>query len=394
MKYFKINAQNPDTKIIKEAVRCLNKGGLIIYPTDTLYGVGVDVYNRKAVNKLFLVKRRDMRRPVSIMLSSLQQIKEIFGFSPSHIKEDIEKIMPGRCTAIINNAFQKKIPIFENVDNPGSYIEKVGIRIPSNPASSALAYLFDSPISCTSANISGKENTFSIENIIAQFGNVIDLILDAGPIPFSKGSTIIDFTRDPYFILRDGDVSEKKLISLFGRNKITRRKNKFVITFVCSGNICRSPMAEALLKKMLKSTKYKHIVDVLSAGTLSIPISSAHDYAIRICDENGIDVTRHFSQPINDELVRSSDIIFCMAQNHYSYIINQFPEYKNKVVLLKQWKSSKEISIPSVADPIGHDFSFFKSTYQEIHTELKRTLPFILNEIKKFIKLHELQTPD
>ena len=63
MKYYKINAQNPDTKIIKEAARCLNKGGLIIYPTDTLYGVGVDVYNRKAVNKLFLVKQRDMRRP-------------------------------------------------------------------------------------------------------------------------------------------------------------------------------------------------------------------------------------------------------------------------------------------------------------------------------------------
>ena len=89
-----------------------------------------------------------------------------------------------------------------------------------------MAYLFDSPISCTSANVSGKENTFSIENIIAQFGNVIDLILDAGPIPFSQGSTIIDFTKDPYFIVREGDVSEKKLTQLFGKNKVTKRKNK------------------------------------------------------------------------------------------------------------------------------------------------------------------------
>ena len=298
MKYYKIDAQNPDTKLIKEAVRVLNKGGLIVYPTDTLYGLGVDAYNRKAVNKLFLVKQRDMRRPVSIMLSSIQQIKEIFGFSPESIKEDIDKIMPGRCTAIIKNAFQKKIPIFENVDSPGSYIEKVGVRIPSNPASSALAYLFDSPISCTSANLSGKENTFSIENIVSQFGNVIDLILDAGPIPFSKGSTVIDYTKDPYFIVREGDVSEKDLELLYGREKITKRKNKYVVAFVCSGNICRSPMGEALFQKMINRTKYKNMVEVLSAGTLSIPASHAHDFAIDICYKNGIDITRHLSQPV------------------------------------------------------------------------------------------------
>lgn len=391
MKYYKIDAQNPDTKLIKEAVRCLNKGGLIVYPTDTLYGLGVDAYNRKAVNKLFLVKQRDMRRPVSIMLNSLQQIKEIFGFSPENIKDDIEKIMPGPCTAIINNSFQKRIPIFESVDSLGSYIEKVGIRIPSNPTSSALGYLFDSPISCTSANISGKENAFTIENIVAQFGNVIDLILDAGPIPFSKGSTIIDFTKEPYFIIRQGDLSEKKLEKLFGKGRVTTKRNKFVITFVCSGNICRSPIGEAILKKMLNRTKYKNMIEVLSAGTLSIPISHAHDFAINVCYNNGLDLTRHLSQTINEEILRNSDLVFCMAQNHYSYLVNQYPVHKEKVNLLKQWKFPKNVSIPSIADPIGHEPNFFKETYKEIHTELKRIFPFVLNEIKKFKMLHEVE---
>jgi L-threonylcarbamoyladenylate synthase len=390
MKYYKIDAQNPDTKIIKEAVKCLNNDGLIVYPTDTLYGIGVDAYSRKAVNKLYLLKQRDMRKPVSIMLNSLQQIKEIFGFSPECIREDLEKILPGPYTAVIKNSMQKKIPIFEEVNSPGSYLEKVGIRIPAHPVSSALSYLFDSPISCTSANISGRENTFSVENIIAQFGSEIDLIIDAGPIIKSKGSTVIDFTKEPYFVIREGDVSEKKLQKIFGRSRITKRKENFNITFVCSGNICRSPMAEALFKKMIMKTKYKDFIIVQSAGTLSIPVSHAHDYAINVCDENDVELIRHLSQPITREIVMESDIIFCMAQNHFSYLTKRYPEYKEKVFLLKQWKKNTTVSIPSIADPIGHDMKFFRATFNEIRSELKRILPAVLELVKNFSKFHEL----
>ena len=81
MQYYKINPEKPDPTKIEKAVECLKKGGIIVYPTDTLYGLGVDPFNRNAVHKLFLIKQRDMRRPVSLMLSSIQQIKEIFGFN-------------------------------------------------------------------------------------------------------------------------------------------------------------------------------------------------------------------------------------------------------------------------------------------------------------------------
>lgn len=389
MKYFKINPQNPDTKVIKEAVKCLNNNGLIVYPTDTLYAIGVDAYSRKAVNKLYLIKQRDMGKPVSIMLNSLQQIKEIFGLMPE-IRDDLEKILPGAYTAVIKNTMQKQIPIFADINNPGSYIEKVGVRIPAHSASSALSYLFDSPISCTSANISGMENTFSVESIIAQFGSSIDLIIDAGPIIKSKGSTVIDFTKDPYFIIREGDITIKKLQKIFGTNRISLRKEKFVITFVCSGNICRSPIAEGLLKKMIAATPYKDLITIQSAGTLSIPISHAHDLAINIADENELELGRHLSQPITREIVADSDIIFCMAQNHFSYLTRHFPEYKNKLYLLKQWKNSKQVGIPSIADPIGHNSTFFLQTFNEIRSELKRIFPAILKLLKDFSKFNEL----
>jgi len=384
MKYLQINPKNPDPQIIKEASRCLDKGGLIVYPTDTLYGLGVDAYNRKAVNKLFKVKKREKNRPVSIMLNSMQQIKEIFGFNPAHIKIDLDKILPGKCTAIINNSYQKKIPILENADKPGTYLEKVAIRIPANPISGSLAHLFDSPISCTSANISGKENMFSIDNIVSQLGNQIDLVLDAGRMPASMGSTVIDFTSDPYAILRVGDVPRNELQKILSKD-IEIVKNKYIITFVCSGNICRSPIAEAILKKMFGKTKYKSNVMVHSAGTLSIPTSAAHGYAVDICHDAEIDLTHHLSKHITKEIVKNSDIVFCMAQNHISYLIKKYPEDKSKFILLKQWQKPKLISIPSIADPIGHEKDFFKSTFNEIHTELKRILPAILNEVKNYV---------
>lgn len=384
MKYLKIDPKNPDPKLIKEASRCLDKGGLIVYPTDTLYGLGVDAYNRKAVNKLFRVKKRDKRNAVSIMLNSMQQIKEIFGFDPPDIKNDLDKILPGRCTAIINNSYQKKIPILENPNKPGSYLQKVAIRIPAHPISGSLAHLFDSPISCTSANLSGQQNNYTVDNIVSQLGNQIDLVLDAGRTPASQGSTILDFTTDPYSVLREGDISVNELNKLFGKDKITVVKTKYVITFVCSGNICRSPIAEAILKKMISKTKYKNDVYIHSAGTLSIPTSAAHGYAVDICNEADIDLTHHLSKHINKDMVKNSDIVFCMAQNHMSYLLKKYSLYKNKFSLLKQWQRPKQISIPSIADPIGHEKDFFKSTFIEIRSELKRVLPAILTEVKNF----------
>jgi len=385
MKYLQIDPKNPDPKIIKEASRCLEKGGLIVYPTDTLYGLGVDAYNRDAVNKLYKVKKKDKSKPVSIMLNSMQQIKEIFGFDPATIRNDLDKILPGKCTALINNSYQKKIPILEIPGKPGKYQEKVAIRIPANPISGSLAHLFDSPISCTSANITGKDNMFAVDAIVSQLGNQIDLVLDAGRIAPSKGSTIVDFTTDPYAILRTGDVPKNELQKILGKDKIDVVKNKYIITFICSGNICRSPIAEVILKKMISKTKYKSDVLVQSAGTLSIPTSAAHGYAVDICHDSDIDLTHHLSRHVNSEIIQSSDLVFSMAQNHMSYLLKNFPEYKSKFVLLKQWQKPKLISIPSIADPIGHEKDFFKSTFSEIHSELKRILPAILNEVKNYI---------
>lgn len=390
MQYYKIDPENPDKNTIKKAVKCLEEGGLIVYPTDTLYGLGVDVFNRKAVNKLFLVKQRDMRNPVSLMLHSIQQIKEIFGIDSPALRTDLEKLLPGKYTAVINNPLQKKIPIIENVNEPGTYLEKVGVRIPDHAVCKELTTLIDSPISTTSANLSGAKNVFNIQDIIAYMGDKLDLILDAGPIKQSKGSTVIDFTHTPYKILRAGDISSDDVAEKIGSKKILQLRDKFIITFVCSGNICRSPMAEYILRQMLTKTKYRKHVKVQSAGTLRIETSPAHEYAINVSNAHDLDLNPHSSQPVDDKIMEKSDLVFALAQNHFVELNRRYPQHKNKIGLLKQWKRPYQISIPSIADPIGHSLTFFQGTYDEIYSEVKRVFPGILSHLRNFCELHGL----
>lgn len=386
MKYFKIDPLNPDPKIIKETVKCLDDGGIIVYPTDTLYGLGVDVFNRKAVHKLFNIKQRDMRRPVSIMMHSIQQVKEIFGLYPEAIAKDMEKIFPGKMTALIENRLEKKIPVFERVDKPGRYFDKIGLRIPDSPVCTAISLLFDSPISSTSANLSGQGNVFSVRDVIAHFGPRLDLILDAGEIPRSSGSTILDMSKQPYLVVREGEVTLNDLKEKLGEKRVALQKEKFTVTFICSGNICRSPIAEGILKRIISKTKYRNQIDVNSAGTLPLPASQAHDHAISVCDTHKIDLRSHISRHVSTDIIERSDLIFCMAQDHFTYLMKHFPQQQQKFVLLKQWQRPNQLAIPSIADPIGHNLKFYRQTYDEIFQEIKRVLPAILVRARAFLK--------
>ncbi len=383
MKYYKIDPRNPDDKVIREAAAVLEKGGLIVYPTDTLYGLGADAYNRRAVNKLFSVKKRDMRKPVSIMMPDIQLIRETFGIYPESIAGELEAVFPGAVTAVIENRLQKKIPILERHDRPGSYNEKVGVRIPDHLFCNRLSAFFSAPITSTSANISGEKNPYDVKDVIGQLGSTVDMIIDAGPIAPSRGSSIIDFTNTPYLLLREGDLSLEQLQKKLN-GEITAVNKPFVITFVCSGNICRSPLAMGILRKMLAKTKYRDLVRVESAGTLPIRPQQAHDLTIEVGDINDINLRGHLSRHINREIVENSNLVFCMARDHLDYLQKKYPAHREKFVLLKQWKCRKKLTIPSIADPIGHNLDFYRETYKTIHGELKRVLPHILSLVRKY----------
>ncbi len=387
MEYYKIDPKKPDAKIVKKTIDVLKNGGIIVYPTNTLYGLGVDAFNVKALERLFVVKQRTPNQPISLMVASLTQLEQLYAHVNEKQKEILQKILPGKFTVILKSKFKKNRVYFAS----GPEGNKVGFRVADLPFNQMLLSRFGNPITSTSANISGSPNALTIQEIIAQFGDRLDLILDAGPAPDLKGSTIIDMTKTPYLILREGSIKKAKLEKLFAPQPIRKRKTKFVITFVCSGNICRSPMAAGILKEFLSKTKFKNVVKVQSAGTLELTSGPAHPKAITVAHLSGIDLSHHQAQTISEKIVKESDLIICLAMNHYQFLREHFPQYQSKIVLLKNWHRRSKLANPSVADPIGHDLPFFEQVFEEIKREIKRISPYIFKEIKNFIEYNELE---
>jgi protein-tyrosine-phosphatase len=146
------------------------------------------------------------------------------------------------------------------------------------------------------------------------------------------------------------------------------------ILFVCSGNICRSPMAEGLLKKFLIEQNLDSQVTVSSAGTLGIIGNSASENGIIACHkEYDVDLSWHESKGINDEILEQSDVILCMSHKHIEYINNYFPEFSYKSHLLKQYAGTKDAYM-DIADPVGMNLSEYTKTCHEIAKLIQQSM--------------------
>ena len=181
---------------ISKAINLLIRGEIIIYPTDTLYGFGVDATNSIAINKLNLLKKR--KQPYSILVSDMQMIKKYSVFS-KEIGFKLDNIFPGPYTAILekskNNGLSQSITLG---------LETIGIRIPKNKFALNLVRELGKPIITTSVNRHGNAALNNIDEIKKVFNNIA-LFKDNSLNNNSLGSTIIDYTVKPEKILRYGD---------------------------------------------------------------------------------------------------------------------------------------------------------------------------------------------
>ena len=193
MKILKTNQNEVDKKVIDEAVKVLADGGVILYPTDTVYGLGANIFNRKAVKKVYNIKKRSYLKPVSLLVSSKDAIPLVSKASLNQLNF-IDKYLPGPYTFIL-----KKSKIVPRHLTSGSV--NVGVRVPKSEIACSLGKIF--PITTTSANLSNKDTLDTPEEILKQLGCEVDLIIDVGPLKSGNPSTIIDLTgEEPVFVKR------------------------------------------------------------------------------------------------------------------------------------------------------------------------------------------------
>jgi len=195
MKILKINANNPEKDKIKTAISVLKRGGTVVYPTDTVYGIGANIFDANAVQKVYQVKKRSSLKPISACVSKIEDIHKI-AYIDENTEKMIEKILPGPFTVILKK--KKSVP---SILTSGG--KKIGVRIPDSKVCMELSNAF--PITTTSANISGKKIPESLDGILKQLDGSVDLILDAGVCKHGIHSTVIDMTDSPR-IVRKGAV--------------------------------------------------------------------------------------------------------------------------------------------------------------------------------------------
>lgn len=192
MEILKTNLNKIDKNIIDEVIQILANGGVVLYPTDTVYGLGANIFDRKAVKKVYNIKKRSYLKPISLLVSSKDAIPLVSKASINQLNF-MDKYLPGPYTFIL-----KKSKIVPRYLTSGS--TNVGVRIPKSEIACRLAQIF--PITTTSANISNKNTLSNPEEILNQLGCEIDAVIDVGPLNSKKPSTIIDLTNDKQIFLR------------------------------------------------------------------------------------------------------------------------------------------------------------------------------------------------
>jgi L-threonylcarbamoyladenylate synthase len=189
---------------IEQAITILKQGGIVAFPTDTVYGLGAAINIGRAVERVYQVKKRPRSMALPLLLSDKSQIGEVADSVPQVAWLLADKFLPGALTMVLFKS--EAVP---DIISGGG--KTIAIRIPDHPIPLALAQGVGTPIVGTSANLSGKPSPLTADDVRAQLSGKIDLIIDGGRCPGGKESTIVDLTGETPVILREGAISQEKL---------------------------------------------------------------------------------------------------------------------------------------------------------------------------------------
>lgn len=205
----KVDPMNPEPQYIKEAADAIRRGELVIFPTETVYGLAADALNHEAVKMVMEAKGRPERQPLPVQIASLDDILKVAEYIPEKARDLAMRYWPGPLTLVLDK--HRDIPDIVTGGRP-----TVGVRVPDHPVALALVKAVGGPIVATSANVSGNEPPRNAIEAIQEVGEAVEIVLDAGPARLGIASTIVDVSTIPAKLLRKGTISPDEIKSFLG----------------------------------------------------------------------------------------------------------------------------------------------------------------------------------
>lgn len=361
-----IRAAEDMRDVVHRAVQELHEGNLVVFPTETVYAVAACALSASAIQKLLRLKNRQPNeKPLTLALKSVDDALDYLPDMPPLAQRMARRCWPGPITLVCEDqhpySLIKQLP--PSVQAELTPRGELGIRVPGHPLIIETLRMLAGPVVITSANRSGERESLTAQEAVKALGDEVKLYLDDGRSRFGQASSVVRVT-DKLTMLRAGVVGEKTL----------KRLSAMMILLVCTGNTCRSPMAEGIARKMIAERLQcppddlqDRGVMVLSAGIAANLGSAASSEGVEVLKPLGIDLSAHESQPVTEQLIRHADVIWTMTRSHRQAILDQWPEAASRTFTLS-------LDNRDIADPIGGPVEYYRKCAEQITTELEQRL--------------------
>lgn len=349
-------------------------GGLVAFPTETVYGVAALANSSEGIGQL-----RDLvgqaTKPFTLHLASPEAVMDYLDPEDRSAARLVRKLMPGPVTLMARvdearlGATSTPVKVVAGEKSEaGEGGHWVGLRCPDHPAATAVLGAVEEPVVAAAAIGGDGRPSQSAEAVEAGLGDRVQLVVDGGRTRFGKSSTVVRLhPRDhagpgPRLEVTREGVLDQRMVD---------KAMRMTVLLVCTGNTCRSPMAEGLTAKLMAKLRGvdagdldKHGVRVLSAGVTASPGMPVSAGAVSAASKLGVDIASHRSRPLTLDLVNDADVIYTMTAAHREMVLAMAPHARSKVHRLDP--------DDDVSDPIGRDDSFYDATARQIEQALER----------------------
>ena len=349
--------------VIHRTVEALSAGKVVAIPTETVYGLAASAFQPEAVKQVFAIKGRPANAPLAIAVKSLEDAIDFVPNMSPVARRIARRSWPGPITIVhdIDHADSVVHRLDESVRAATIPNGTIGLRVPATDLAQQILRLCAGPVVLTSANISGAEDPKTAQDVVDQLGDRVDLILDGGPCQFGKASTVVQVIGKQIKVLREGSVNLDSV----------NRMSNFVGLVVCTGNTCRSPMGEAIFKKLVAEKVgcdpddlIENGIQIASAGIAAMAGSPAADQATQVMSEQGLEIGDHASQPISERTAQVADLILTMTNGHRQALISHWPMLEPRTKTLRADGGD-------ISDPIGSPVEVYKACADQIEQGLK-----------------------